>query len=46
MNPYIYEMFKQLEILDKWYEENIITLDEYFRIKHRITENCKKKLGE
>lgn len=44
MNPFIHEMFKQLDILEEWYNENFITLEEYFNIKHRITENCKKKI--
>lgn len=44
MDPFIHEMFKSLETLDKWYDDNIITLEEYFDIKSRIVENCKKKL--
>lgn len=44
MNPYIEAMFTELEVLENWYNENLITLNEYFDIKHRITENCKKKL--
>jgi len=44
MNPYIEAMFSELEVLENWYNDNLITLNEYFNIKHRITENCKKKL--
>lgn len=43
-NPYIEVMFRELEQLDEWYEQSIVTLSEYFDIKHRIVENCQKKL--
>lgn len=45
MNPYVDVMFKEIEMLEMWYNEGYVTLTEYFDIKHRIVENCKKKLG-
>lgn len=44
MNPYIEVMFRELEQLDKWYEQSVVTLGEYFDIKHRIVDNCQRKL--
>ena len=44
MNPYMEAMFNELEQLDEWYEQGFVSLSEYFDIKHRIVENCQRKL--
>ena len=44
MNPYMEAMFSELDILEQWYESGFVTLTEYFDIKHRIVENCQRKL--
>lgn len=35
------EMFENLEILEKWYEESFITLKQYYEIKDKIIEKYK-----
>lgn len=43
------EMFRELKILEDWYERNIITLSDYFKIKSSIVDSYKfvpKKEGD
>ena len=35
------EMFKKLETLEKWYEENIVNLEQYWEIKKNIIDKYK-----
>lgn len=32
------ELFKQLEILEEWFEKDYITLKQYYEIKNKIVE--------
>lgn len=37
------EMFKELDILESWYERGFITLSKYFEIKSAIVDSYKPK---
>lgn len=41
----IKDMFNELEILEKWYNRDYVTLEMYFQIKSRIIEVNKEKLN-
>ena len=39
------DMFNELEILERWYNNDYITLDMYFQIKSRIIDVNKEKIN-
>lgn len=38
------DMFNDLEILERWYKNDYVTLDMYFQIKSRIIDVNKERL--
>ena len=45
MDKYLRDMFKELEILEKWYDKGYITLNQYYEIKSKIIDKEVKNNG-
>lgn len=40
------ELFNNLDVLEKWYELNIVNLEEYMKLKSNVIDIFRHKLNE